>query len=303
MTGRFEGLALFTAVVEAGGVSAAARRLGRSKAAVSKGLAALEERLGTRLLDRSTRAQRLTEAGRLLHERARRILDDLAEAEAEVAHLQGAPRGRLRVSAPLSFGIDHLAPLLGAFIARFPDIDLAVDFEDRYVDLLAEDVDLVIRIGHLDDSAFVARRLCAVGRRVVAAPSYLAAHGRPARLGDLADHRLLHYSLTRTGRAWGFAADDGAVRLVPVRPTFSSNNGHALAQVAASGAGLALLPDFTTRAFLADGRLVPVPLELAPTGIAVHAVWPAARHAPPKLRAFVDFLVARMEPTDRAGEP
>ncbi len=293
MEDRLDSLALFVAVVDMGGISAAARRLRRSKAAVSKGLASLEARLGVRLLDRSTRRQRLTEAGALLHERAVSLLEDLDAAEAAVSQLQATPRGQLRVAAPLSFGVGRLAPLLPEFLARNPDVSVEAVFEDRYLDLLAEGVDVALRIGALTDSSLMTRRICPVARHVVAAPSYLAARGTPARIADLGGHDCLHYTLSHPPGGWTFDAP-GGLRTVQVKARLAANNGDALARAAIDGAGVALLPDFIVGEALATGRLIRIDLGVEPTGIAIHAVWPAGRLTPTKTRAFIDFLVERL---------
>lgn len=293
MEDRLDSLALFAAVVEAGGVSAAARQLRRSKASVSKGLAALETRLGARLLDRSTRRQRLTEAGALLHERALRLLEDLDAAEAAVGQLQATPRGLLRVAAPLSFGVGRLAPLLPEFLALHPEVSLEAQFEDRYLDLLADRIDVALRIGSLSDSSLMSRRICPVARHVVAAPRYLAARGVPNRPGDLAAHDCLHYTLSLPVDSWAFEGT-GGIKATPIKARLAANNGDVLATAAIEGAGIALLPEFIVAEALADGRLVALDLGVAPTGIAIHAVWPAGRLTPAKTRAFIDFLVAKL---------
>jgi DNA-binding transcriptional LysR family regulator len=293
MEDRLDSLALFAAVVEAGGVSAAARQLRRSKASVSKGLAALETRLGVRLLDRSTRRQRLTEAGALLHERALRLLEDLDAAEAAVGQLQATPRGLLRVAAPLSFGLGRLAPLLPEFLALHSEVSLEAQFEDRYLDLLAERIDVALRIGSLADSSLMSRRICPVARHVVAAPRYLAARPAPTRPADLAAHDCLHYTLSQPVDGWAFEGP-GGVKSTPIKARLAANNGDVLATAAIEGAGIALLPGFIVGEALADGRLVELDLGVRPTGIAIHAVWPAGRLTPAKTRAFIDFLVVRL---------
>jgi DNA-binding transcriptional LysR family regulator len=293
MEDRLDSLALFAAIVEAGGVSAAARQLRRSKAAVSKGLAALEARLGARLLDRSTRRQRLTEAGALFHERALRLLEDLDAAEAAVGQLQATPRGLLRVAAPLSFGVGRLASLLPEFLALYPEVSVEAQFEDRYLDLLAERIDVALRIGSLTDSSLMSRRICPVARHVVASPSYLARHPAPTRPAELAAHACLHYTLSLPLDSWAFEGA-GGIKSTPIKARLAANNGDVLAMAAIEGAGIALLPDFIVAEALADGRLVTLDLGVAPTGVAIHAVWPAGRLTPAKTRVFIDFLVERL---------
>ena len=293
MEDRLDSLALFAAIIEAGGVSAAARQLRRSKASVSKGLAALEARLGVRLLDRSTRRQRLTEAGALLHERALRLLEDLDAAEAAVGQLQAAPRGLLRAAAPLSFGVGRLGPLLPQFLAQHPEVSVEALFEDRYLDLLSERVDVALRIGALADSSLMSRRICPVARHVVASPDYLSRRGTPTRPADLAAHDCLHYTLSQPSGGWSFEGPGGP-RSVAVKARLAANNGDVLARAAIDGAGVTLLPDCIVNDALADGRLIRLDLGMAPTGVAIHAVWPAGRLTPAKTRAFIDFLVDRL---------
>ncbi len=257
-------MAAYVRVVEAHGFTAAAERLGWSKSVISRRIAELEERLGVRLLNRSTRRLSLTEAGRAYYERCVRILADIEESEAAVASLHAEPRGRLRVSAPMTFGMLHLAPAL--------------------------------RIGTLADSALVARRLAPCRRIACAAPSYLAERGEPGTPAELAGHDCLLYSYLAAADQWSFADAAGAEQAVRVAGRLRVNNGDVLRDIAIAGLGIVMLPTFIVAGALADGRLRPVLCDWRPAEVALHAVYPHNRHLSSKVRTFVDFLVARFGP-------
>lgn len=205
-----EGYATFTAVVECGGFSAAASRLGVSKSAVSKQVSRLEERLGARLLNRTTRRLALTEAGKAVHQHAMRILAEAEEAELAVSQLHASPRGLLRVSCPMSFGIRHLAPVLGPFLQRYPELTLEAAYDDRLVDLVAEGFDMAVRIARLADSSLIARKLAPCRRVAVASPDYVARKGMPMHPADLSDHDILLYTLQRSANTWSLIHTDGS---------------------------------------------------------------------------------------------
>jgi DNA-binding transcriptional LysR family regulator len=290
------GMAVFARIVEAGSFTAAARGLGLSKPAVSKQLARLEARLGARLLNRTTRRLSLTEAGRLFHQRCVRLLADAAAAEQAVAELAEAPRGTLRIGAPMSFGQLHLAPAIAPFLARYPELRIDLSLDDRVVDLVGEGHDLAIRIAELPPSRLVGRRL-AINRRVVcAAPAYLQAHGVPRQPRELAQHQCLNYSYLASGDDWRFRGPAGA-ESVRVAARFTANNGDVLRQAAVDGMGIILSPSFLVGDDLRSGRLVALldGWQAADTGI--WALYPQARQLPRKVRALVDFLVERFGPT------
>jgi len=293
---RFAAIEAFVRVAECGSFSQAAQRLHSSKSVVSRQVSALEAELGARLIHRTTRALTLTEAGRSYFERASRILAELEEANASVGQLQAAPRGRLRVNAAMSFGFLHLAPALPEFLIRYPEVEIELTLNDRFVDLVEEGFDVAVRIGSLDDSTLVARRLAPTRLTVCAAPDYLAAHGTPASPGDLKAHECLCYSNVGLPRAWRFVMPDGQPRLVEVKGRLHANNGDALRAAALTGLGLTYLPSFIVGSDLQSGALVAVLEAFIPQDSAVHAVYPHSRHLSPKVRAFVDFLVARFGP-------
>ena len=290
------GITVFSAVAEAGGFTAAARTLGLSKSAVSKQVAELEDRLGARLFDRTTRRVALTEIGRAYHARCRRILDDAREAELAISALHAEPIGTLRINAPMSFGVGHIAPALGDYMDRYPALGVEIDFNDRQVDVIDEGYDIAIRIAALPDSSLVARRLAPCRRAVVASPDYWDAHGRPAHPDDLAEHECLTYDYLPNPREWPFRGPDGGFS-TKVRGRLHANNGDLLLQAAISGLGVYLCPTFICGAALVDGRVEAVLEEFEPPEISSYAVWPHNRHLSAKVRSFVDFMVERFGPS------
>jgi DNA-binding transcriptional LysR family regulator len=299
---RLAGIPAFEGVVAAGSFAGAARALGLSVAAVSKQVRALEDRLGVRLLQRTTRQVRLTEAGERFHERCQRILADLEDAEREVAERQATARGRVRVSAPMSFGQRHIGPVASAFLESHPDVAIDLVLDDRFVDLLAEGFDVAVRVAELRDSSLVARRLCASRRVLCAAPAYLAQHGAPAAPDELVAHRCIGYAYMASGCDWPFRTPGGR-RLVRVHGPVMSNNGDVVRVLALDGCGIALLPTFLVADDLRDGRLREVLPDQLDGDPAVWIVQPTRRHVPLAVRAFVEFLVARfagVAPWDRS---
>lgn len=289
------GMAVFARVVESGGISAAARVMGLSKSAVSKQLSALEDRLGTRLLQRTTRRMSLTEAGAGFLEHCRRVVAEAEAAESAIGALQGEPRGVLRVNAPMTFGTMHLAAVIPDFMARYPQVSVDMVLNDRMVDLLDEGYDVAVRIGRLADSSLVARKLAPARRLMVAAPSYLDRRGRPAALAELAEHDVLSYSYVSAADEWRFDGPAGEEN-VRANSRLRANNGEILLAACLAGSGIAALPTFISGPSLRAGSLVRVLPHLERTDFAIHAVWPTARHLSAKVRAFVDFLAARFGP-------
>jgi len=298
---RLAGIPAFEGVVAAGSFAGAARALGLSVAAVSKQVRALEDRLGVRLLQRTTRQVRLTDAGQRFTEQCQRILADLEDAEREVAARQATPRGRVRVSAPMSFGERHLGPVVSAFLATHPDVEIDLVLDDRFVDLLAEGFDVAVRIAELRDSSLVGRRLCASRRVLCAAPAYLTRHGTPATPDELPAHRCIGYAYMASGCDWPFRTPDGR-RPVRVHGPVMSNNGDVLRVLALDGCGIALLPTFLVADDLRAERLREVLPDQLDGDPAVWVLQPTRRHVPLAVRAFVDVLVARfagVAPWDR----
>ncbi len=286
-------MAVFARVVEAGSFSKAAQELGLSKSAVSKQVGRLEDRLGVRLLNRTTRRLSLTEAGTAFYAGCRQLVADAEAAEGAVSHLASAPRGTLRVNAPMSFGLAHVAPAMPEFLGRYPELSVDLQLNDRTVNLIEEGYDMAVRVGRLPDSSLIARRLAPMRRALVASPDYLARRGRPAHPRELAEHDCLIYSYLASGREWRFQGPEGEVR-VPLKGRLEANNGDALCTAARGGAGLVLLPTFICGESLRAGRLECVLSEwTGDGGAAIHAVFPASRNLSPKVRVFVDFLAER----------
>lgn len=291
---RLNGLLAFVKAAELGSFVAAGRVLEVSASAVGKAVARIEQETGVRLLQRSTRRMQLTAEGRLFHDRCRRILDELADAQAMLAQSREQPRGQLRISAPV-VGHHFLLPLLPGFLARCPEVELDFLFTDRTVDLVEEGIDIVIRSGDLPDSGLVSRPLQHFHLGLWAAPAYLAQHGAPERLGDLGQHAAVRFRHPNTGKLldWPMVEACGAAGQAPpprLRTVLSCNHVEAVLNAALKGIGIVCLPDFLVREAVAEGRLRPVlPDTMAATG-QFKALWSASRHLSPKVRAFVDHL-------------
>ena len=293
---RLGAIEAFVKVSETQSFSEAARRLRSSKSVVSRHVSTLESELGARLFHRTTRSLTLTEAGRSYLEHASRILADLEDAKRSVSQLQSAPRGQLRVNAPMSFGLLHLTPALPEFLTRYADIEVDLTLNDRFVDLVDEGFDLAVRIGNLEDSSLVARKLAPIRRVVCASPAYLKAHGVPATPDDLKQHECLYYSNVALSHEWRFVRDNGRPWTVEVRGRLSANNGDALKAAVLRGLGLAILPTFIAGDDLRAGALVTVLDKFIAQDMTVNAVYPHSRHLSPKVRAFIDFLAERFGP-------
>ena len=234
---RLTEMEAFATVVDQGGFTDAAKKMGISKSAVSKHVSALEARLGARLLNRTTRRVSPTEIGLAYYDRARRVLNDAGEADALVTSMQCAPSGLLRVSVATDFGVNLLSPILGDFLLEYPDITVNMVLNNRYVELISEGFDLAIRVGELEDSSLRARKLTETTRRMIASPSYFQKHGRPLKIDDLNDHKLLHYSNQANGNVWKLTAPSGEKRQVRTAGWLTVNDGQSLLNAAVSGRG------------------------------------------------------------------
>ncbi|GAB2794770.1 LysR family transcriptional regulator [Halomonas shantousis] len=295
---RLQAMQIFRAVVETGSFAGGARRLGLSNAMISKQVARLEAFLGVRLLTRTSRCLQLTAEGERYLAGVVRLLDELSELEAELGEQRGEIRGRLRLSAPLDFGVRVLMPALQRFEQRHPAVELDVVLEDRRVDPLAEDFDVVVRIGELEDSSLIARRLATTAVHVYASPEYLERHGTPTHPQELSQHRCLHYSLQREGPCWQFRIN-GTLQRVRFMPVFTCNNGRALTEAAVGGMGLIQKPAFLGEAEEARGRLVRVLEDFDPDPQAVSLLYCEREYLPARQRALIDGLVAHF--AGRAG--
>ena len=288
-------MAVFARVVATGSLSAAARELSLSPAMVSRRLAALEARLGVRLVNRTTRSLHLTDEGAQYYESCARVLAEIEQADAEVSAGRQSPQGTLRVALPASFGNQYVAPLVPQFARRYPDVQLLLSLSDRTVNLVEEGFDLAIRIANLADSSLAARKLAPNRRVVCASPAYLARHPQPRTPQDLAQHNCLiagDFSST-----WDYKGPDGKPGSVRVTGRYVCDNWEVLREWALAGMGIALKSTWDVRRHLEDGSLVSLLRDYSFHGdVAIWAVYPHRRHLPAKTRAFIDFLAASFGP-------
>ncbi len=284
---EIEDIQAFVAVANAGGLTPAARRLGVSKSIVSRRLARLEKSLGATLLTRTTRGASLTDAGATFREHASRIASE-AEAARDAVSPDGTVRGRLRVSAPLSFSATHFAPVLAELAVRYPELEIQASFSDRTVDLAAEGFDAAIRLGILGDSNLVARRIASFGGKLVASPAYLEKHGTPRTPEEL----LGHAAVNRINDAWPLQHEGRVITLHP-RARFTADNGAALVPAVLAGLGIALLPDFLIHDHVASGALVAVMADYPSPEAGVYVVRPPGGGAPCKVRVLIDIMVEK----------
>ncbi|MCB1755113.1 MAG: LysR family transcriptional regulator [Gammaproteobacteria bacterium] len=287
-------IAVFVRVVDCGSFTAAAERLEISRSVVSKQVSRLENQLGVRLLNRTTRRLSLTEAGRVFHRLSRRGLTEIEEAKTEVSRLQREPRGTLRLNAPMSFGILHIAPLLPEFHKRYPQVIVDMSLEDRTVDVIEEGFDVSVRIADLPDSSLVARRIGPCGHVIVAAPAYLAEQGTPQTPDELRDHNILAYRYQDSAVNWHFTTSEHQSITVPVSGSLMINNSLAIRAALLEGAGIARIPLFFVRKEIEQRRLTPILQDYGTLESTLYLVYPQRRHLSPKVRAFVDFMTERL---------
>jgi DNA-binding transcriptional LysR family regulator len=290
----FEALAIFAKVVEMRSFAGAARELALSKATVSKAVTRLEERLGTRLFNRTSRQLALTDAGRKLAGRAAQILMDGEAAESETLAQSTAPRGLVRLAVPMTFGVKVIAPLLPEFLAAYPEVSIDLHLSDATVDLIGDGFDAGVRIARLPDSSLVARRLCDVRRYTVAAPSYLKAHGRPTHPMHLARHRCFGYAYLSTPGVWHYTNAAGEQAAVRPSGQLRVNNGEAILPALLAGLGIADLPDFIIRDAIDDGRVEAILKDWKQPEGAVHLVMPPGGPRPARVAVLADYLAAKL---------
>lgn len=297
---RFLEMQTFNAVVEAGSFVKAADALELSKAAVSRYVVELETRLGVRLLQRTTRRLSLTDEGQLFYARSKELLAELAEAEDEITSRNDAASGLLRVNAPFTFGVLHLAPLWGDFLRQHPKVKLEVTLADRLVDLVEEGFDVAIRIASLESSTLVSTRLATTRLLLCGAPQYLQSHGVPQHPDELASHAVIAYSYFSTRDEWHFQGPQGPVS-VKTNPCFHTNNGDTCRAAALAGQGIILQPDFLVGSDVASGALVELLPQFQARDIGIYAVYPTRKHVSPKVRSLIAFLKAHFSQLGAAG--
>jgi DNA-binding transcriptional LysR family regulator len=288
---RLDAMKLFVRVAELGSFAAVAQQLGVARSVVTRQIAGLEAHLGIKLMARSTRRLSLTSAGTAYLEKCRVILNLVEAAETDVAEERLTPRGNIRMSLPLSFGLKRLAPLLIDFSQRYPEVGLDMDYSDRRVKLIEEGIDLSIRITRRLDGGDVARKIGMGRMQVVASKNYLARHGRPQHPAELIHHECLGYTSGGIAQNWEFQVD-GQLQSFPVRSRINANNGDVLTEAAAQGLGITLQPDFIIDSFLADGRVEAILADFPVAELGIYAMLPSNRHIPHRVRVLMDFLAA-----------
>ncbi len=282
-------MTIFVRVAKEESFTAAAEKIGLSRAQISKSVMQLETHLGARLLNRTTRRVSLTETGRIYYERCKTILHDIEEVEAIAGEQTSKPHGRLSISAPTSFGILHLNDAIPEYLKRYPQVQISLNLADRFIDVVAEGFDLVLRIAELEDSSLIARKIAPCERVFCAAPDYLKKNGTPQIPQDLTNHNCLIYSNELKPDAWVLHGTDGA-KSIKVSGSVCSDNGDILKASAVSGLGITLLPTFIVAPDLHAGRLQQILSEHCPPEISIYAVFPSRRYLSAKVRTFVDFL-------------
>ena len=297
----FEALAIFAKVVEMRSFAGAASELGLSKATVSKAVTRLEERLGARLFNRTSRRLALTDAGQRLSERATRLLMDGEAAESEALAQSAVPRGLVRLAVPMTFGVNVIAPLLPEFLSTYPEVSIDLHLSDAMVDLIGEGCDAGVRIARLPDSSLVARRLCGMTRYTVATPAYLKTYGRPTHPMHLAQHRCFGYAYLSTAGVWHYVNAAGEQATVRPSGQLRVNNGEAILPSLLAGLGIADLPDFIVNEAIADGRLEVILKNWKQPEGAVHLVMPPGGPRPARVEVLADYLAAKLGRTKRAS--
>lgn len=289
----FGSMKMYVAVVDGGSFAAAADKLEMSRAMASKQIQKLEEHLGTRLLNRTTRRLSLTETGRAFYERSLQIIGDVEEAEQIAGQMTRRPQGVLRVTLPLSYGQHRLAAIIGDYTQAYPQVQLDISLSDRKIDLVEDGLDLAIRIGALPQSDLIARKIGGVHSVVCAAPAYIARHGAPRTPAELAGHACLGYTLSGGGTDWRMEGPDGPLT-VAISGPIRADNGDIIRLAALSGAGILFQPQFIVDDDLAAGRLVRLLPQWQSAELGVYAVYPSRKHLSAKVRTFVDFVAAAL---------
>ncbi|GIU32338.1 LysR substrate-binding domain-containing protein [Shewanella schlegeliana] len=287
---NWEGVSEFVAVAEAESFTKASQRLGISTAQVSRQISALETRLASKLFHRTTRKVSVTEVGRIYYQHCRQVLDGLEEAERAITNLQTTPRGLLKITAPVTYGEKTIAPLINDFAALYPELEVKLNLSNQKLDLIDEGYDLAIRLGHLEDSSMMAKKLSSRTQYVCASPSYISTFGIPHSLSELDQHNCL----IGTMDYWRFQ-ENGKTRNVRVRGTLSCNSGHALVDAAIKGIGIVQLPDYYVEPFIEDGQLVTLLEQNRQPEEGIWALYPQNRHLSPKVRMLLEHLTTSLK--------
>ena len=286
---NWEGVSEFVAVAEAESFTAASKKLGISTAQVSRQVSALEARLAAKLFYRTTRKVSVTEVGRIYYQHCRQVLDGLEEAERAITNLQSTPRGLLKVTAPVTYGEGTIAPLLNDFMLQYPELEVQLLLSNKKVDLIDEGFDLAIRLGKLEDSSMMAKRLGSRTQYVCASEEYLTAHGVPYSLSELDQHNCLQGTLDY----WRFQ-EDGKPRNIRVKGKLRCNSGHALTDAALKGIGIVQLPDYYVQQYIDSGQLIPLLTPFTESDDGIWALYPHNRHLSSKVRMLVDYLAEQL---------
>ena len=292
---KLDAMQAFTKVVALGSYAEAGRQLGLTRSAVSKGVIELEQILGARLLDRTTRKVSVTEAGMAYYERCLAILADIEETELQVSRLHDEPKGTLKLNAPMSFGTLHIGRAVVDFMAAYPELKVELALNDRFIDPVEEGFDVTIRIADLKDSSLIARKLAPSRRVLVASPDYVRASGYPESPDDLVNHQCLNYGHTTLMQRWALT-DGGKALNVPINSRLCANNGDVLRDAALAGQGITKLPTFLIGPDIEAGRLEVVLEDFPPTQLSIYALYAPNRYLAAKSRLFIDFLVDRFGP-------
>ncbi len=292
---KLDGMTVFVRVVEKGSFTLAAKQLGHSTSYISKEVSRLENRLGVRLLNRSTRTISLTDIGKSYYEYCRQIVADAEEAERSISSQHDVPQGVLKISAPVSFGQIYLTKLLPQFLNTYPEVQLDVDFNDRLVDVVAEGFDVVIRVSNLKDTALINRKIMPSKIVTVASPDYLECNGYPTQPRELAQHDCISYAYRQVPTHWDYISKEGEPIGVAVKPRVICNNAEMELSMALAGMGITRFPAFCCEKEIHQGKLVPLLEEFEQGDFGVYAVYPHRRHLSVKVRVFVDFLVQRLK--------
>jgi len=288
---RFNELEVFTSIIEQGSFTDAARKMGLSKSVVSKQITALEARLGVTLLNRTTRQVQPTEIGEEFYRQSKSVLSDLQLAEEYVSSQQANIRGKLRITAANDFGVNQLVEPVSKFLCAHKDVKVEMELNNKFVDILADNFDLAIRIGNLSDSTLKARKIAETKTSVLASPKYIEQHGQPKTIAEIVEHDVLHYSNMQGDGVWRINDAAGQIQHIPVNANLTVNDGKSLLKAAVEGVGLTILPCFVYTDAVKSGELVKILPNFALAKMGVYIVYPPSDYVPPKTRAFIDFMV------------